>query len=541
VTSTQTSETRGRQNRRLISPVTLRILAINVLALGSLVAGTLYLDKYRENLIDAELTALATQAEMFAVALSEGAVAEATSGQYRVSKISHQMLRRLVQTTGTRARLFDANGRLVADSRRLARAGGAVDIEVLPPLDGDDTSLDGVFKKIDRVLGRWFGRLAYPPYRESTRQNARDYPEMIAALRGDYVKTVRAAGRDHIILGVAVPVQCYKQVLGALKLTIGSRRIEGALYEVRRDILQVFVVILAITVLLSIYLAGTIARPLRRLAAAAELMRRDHSRRHQIPDMTARGDEIGELSATLIDMTEALWQRMDAIERFAADVSHEIKNPLTSLRSAVETTARIKDPDQQRKLMTVIETDVLRLDRLISDISDASRIDAELSRAEIGEVDLGSMLLTLADIHNATTEDGPRVKLIGIGGAAWPICVSGNDGRLAQVFRNLLSNAASFSSKPGVITISATCGGDGVTIYIDDDGPGVTAGMEQMIFRRFYTERRDGEEFGSHSGLGLSISQQIVKTHGGSLTAANRIAKGGSVLGARFSVWMPTL
>ena len=538
--SMPTSETRDRPKRRLISPITLRILAINVLALGLLVAGTLYLDKYRENLIDAELTALATQAEMFAVALSEGAVAETASGQYRVSEISNQMLRRLVQTTGTRARLFGANGRLLADSRRLIGAGGAVDIEVLPPPDGDDTSLDGVLNTFDRVLGRWFGRPAYPPYRESARQHARDYPEIIAALGGDYVKTIRALDSNHILLGVAVPVQRYKQVLGALQLTKGSQGIEKALYEVRRDILQVFVVILAITVLLSIYLAGTIARPLRRLAAAAELVRRDHSRRHKIPDMTARGDEIGELSATLIDMTEALWQRMDAIERFAADVSHEIKNPLTSLRSAVETTARIKDPDQQRKLMTIIQEDVSRLDRLIGDISDASRLDAELSRGEIGEVDLNLMLLTLADIHNSTTEDGRRVELRGIGADASPLIVAGIEGRLAQVFRNLLSNAASFSPKPGTIAITAKRDGGGVAIDIDDDGPGVAAGMEQMIFRRFYTERRDHEKFGSHSGLGLSISRQIVETHGGTLTAANRIGDDGSVMGARFTVWIPT-
>ncbi len=538
--STPTSETRGRPKRRLISPITLRILAINVLALVLLVAGTLYLDKYRENLIEAELTALATQAEMFAVALSEGAIAETASGQYRVSEISHQMLRRLVQTTGTRARLFGANGRLVADSRRLVGAGGAVDIEELDLPGDDDTSLDGVLNMIDRVLGRWFGRAAYPPYRESTRQHARNYPEMIAALGGDYVKTVRAVGRDHIMLGVAVPVQRYKQVLGALQLTIGSRGIEKALYEVRRDILQVFVVILAITVLLSIYLAGTIARPLLRLAAAAERVRRDHSRQHKIPDMTARGDEIGELSATLIDMTEALWQRMDAIERFAADVSHEIKNPLTSLRSAVETTARIKDPDQQRKLMTIIQEDVSRLDRLIGDISDASRIDAELSRGELGEVDLNMMLLTLADIHNSTTEGGPRVELHGIGADAPALIVGGIEGRLAQVFRNLMTNAASFSPKSGIILISAKRDGDGLTVDIEDDGPGIAAGMEQTIFRRFYTERRDDEKFGSHSGLGLSISRQIVETHSGTLTAANRTADDGSVLGARFTVWLPT-
>jgi two-component system sensor histidine kinase ChvG len=308
-------------------------------------------------------------------------------------------------------------------------------------------------------------------------------------------------------------------------------------FETRRDILKVFSVTLLITVLLSIYLAGSIARPIRQLAAAAERVRRDHSRRHKIPDMARRNDEIGELAGSLKDMTEALWLRMDAIESFAADVAHEIKNPLTSLRSAVETTARLKDPEQQRKLMVIIQEDVTRLDRLISDISDASRLDAELSRAETGDVDLTAMLETLADIHNSTQTTGHPVQLQAK--ASLHVHVAGMEGRLAQVFRNLISNAQSFSPEDGAILVSLTTDGAYAVVQVDDDGRGIPAGKESAIFERFYTERPGGEKFGTHSGLGLSISRQIVEAHGGSIAATNRTGADGNVQGARFTVRLP--
>ena len=529
----------SRRRQRLLSPITRRILAINILALGFLGAGILYLDEYKENLIEAELAGLMTQAEMFAVALSEGAVARSPSGQYRVSEIPNQMVRRLVKTTGVRARLFGVNGRLVADSRLLVGSGGTVSIEVLPPPEGLESPLSRAFDLFERVADHIFGAKRYPKYTENSRQHARDYTEVVAALSGDYVKAVRALDRDHLILAVAVPVQRYKQVLGGLLVTKDSKGIDDALYETRRDILKVFAVALALTVLLSVYLAGTIARPLRRLALAAERVRHDHSRRHRIPDMADRDDEIGELAATLNDMTNALWKRMDAIDRFAADVAHEIKNPLTSLRSAVETTARLKDSAQQQKLMGIIQEDVGRLDRLISDISEASRIDAELSRAESEPTDIAGMLATLADIQNATSGlTGPRVVLARTDGAD-PLMISGIESRLAQVFRNLITNAATFSPSDGVISITISAEPLEVHIDVDDEGPGIPPGNEEKIFQRFYTERADSEKFGTHSGLGLSISQQIIEAHRGEIRAGNRFDKEGNVLGARFTVRLP--
>lgn len=529
--------TSRRRRERLISPITRRILAINMLALGLLVAGILYLDEYKDNLIEAELSALATQAEMFAVALSETPNSDIAGGQYRVSDITNQMVRRLVKTTGTRARLFNATGSLLADSRRLSGAGGSILIHELPPPEASEGLLGRALDVFDRVTGKIFGTPNYPPYTERARQHGRDYPEVVAALGGRYVKVVRTLNRDRLLLGVAVPVQRYKQVLGSLMLTKDSDAIDAAVFETRRDILKVFAVTLAITVLLSIYLAGSIARPIRQLAAAAERVRRDHSRRHKIPDMAKRDDEIGELAASLKDMTEALWLRMDAIESFAADVAHEIKNPLTSLKSAVETTARLKDPEQQRKLMSIIEEDVTRLDRLISDISDASRLDAELSRAETSDVDLTAMLETLADIHNTTQTTDHPVELTVTSGQR--VRVAGMEGRLAQVFRNLIANAQSFSPANGAIAVTLGIDDGFARIDVDDNGQGIPAGKEEAIFERFYTQRPGGEKFGTHSGLGLSISKQIVAAHGGTVAATNRLDGAGNVLGARFTVRLP--
>ena len=255
--------------------------------------------------------------------------------------------------------------------------------------------------------------------------------------------------------------------------------------------------------------------------------------------MADRDDEIGELAATLNDMTDALWKRMDAIDRFAADVAHELKNPLTSLRSAVETAARLKDSKQQQKLMGIIQDDVGRLDRLISDISEASRIDAELSRAESEPTDIAGMLAILAEIQSNTASlTGPRVVISRSDGTD-PLMVSGIESRLAQVFRNLITNAATFSPSDRVISITISAEPDEVRIDVDDEGPGIPLGNEKKIFQRFYTERAGSEKFGSHSGLGLSISQQIIEAHHGEICGGNRFDAEGKVLGARFTVRLP--
>ena len=253
--------------------------------------------------------------------------------------------------------------------------------------------------------------------------------------------------------------------------------------------------------------------------------------------MSHRRDEVGELSAALIDMTESLWTRLDAIERFAADVAHEIKNPLTSVRSAVETVARVDDPEQQKKLMSIILDDVQRLDRLISDISDASRLDAELSRAQTESVDLAQLLGALSETYDAVIEQKELKFELSL--PTRDIVVQGIEGRLGQVFRNLIANAISFSPPGGTIRLQVRPQSGAVEILVDDDGPGIPETKLAAIFDRFYSERPSDEKFGTHSGLGLSISKQIVEALGGQIAAENRRNSDGAVVGARFRVRLP--
>lgn len=530
--------------RKRLSPLTRRILAVNVLALGLLGLGLLYLGEYQKSLVSAQIDALRTQGEIFAAALGEGAVIDSLGeGEQLIPALGRQMMQRLVEPTHTRARLFDSDGKLLADSRVLRGPGGTVQINELPP-PGDDSLLERLATGLyDKVVAALPGQERYPPYREQPEQSAADYDEVQKALRGDVADAVRSERNGVLVLSVGVPVQRYKQVLGAVLLSSDSSEIDQAVRAVRFEILKVFVIALGITVLLSIYLAGTIARPIRRLAAAADRVRRGHGRQVLIPDFSGRGDEIGDLSAAFREMTSALWQRMDAIERFAADVAHEIKNPLTSLRSAVETAARVDDPQKQRKLLGVVLEDVQRLDRLITDISDASRLDAELSRVELEPVLIGRMLHALVDVHQATAGgNAPRLMLSlpgAVGAPEGDLPVLGIEGRLVQVFRNLIANAVSFSPPGAAIHIAAERRGDAVVIAIEDAGPGIPEGKLEAIFERFYSERPAGEKFGTHSGLGLSISKQIVEAHRGSIRAENRRDVDGSLIGARFVVRLP--
>jgi two-component system sensor histidine kinase ChvG len=534
-----------RPRRRRVSPLTLRILAVNILALALLGLGLLYLGKYETSLIETELQALKTQGEIFAAALGEGAVIDSMGeeGERLIPDLGRQMMRRLVEPTRTRARLFALDGQLIADSRLLRGPGGAVQIQELPAPQDRNFIVATAGAVYDWILGKLPGRAEWPVYRDNVAPKVQDYPEVGRALLGESGRAVRRdVANAGLQLSVAVPVQRYKQVLGAVMLSVGSADLEEAVRGVRLDILKVFFIALTVTVLLSLYLAGTIARPVRRLAAAAERVRRGQGRQVAIPDFSRRGDEIGDLSSALRDMTAVLWQRMGAIERFAADVAHEIKNPLTSLRSAVETAARIDDPVKQRRLLAIILEDVGRLDRLISDISDASRLDAELSRLEPAPVAVDRMLMALVELHETTAKDGePRMRL-GMpegGGRDGDFIVSGNEDRLVQVFRNLLANAISFSPPDGTITLALSRADGDIVLHIDDEGPGIPEAKVMAIFDRFYTERPAGEKFGTHSGLGLSISRQIIEAHRGTIRAENRRDAGGWLIGARFVVRLP--
>ncbi len=525
--------------RHAMSPITRRILAVNILALLILAAGMLYLADYRRGLISAELAALRTQTELFAAALGEGtAMADAAGVEAFVPTVTTRMVRRLVEASGTRARLFSDDGTLLADSRLLVGPGGTVQIEELPPPPTSEQRLNQVLEAVVRMFDRRPETGGLEIYMEKPVEVAADYSEIMLALQGEVADGVRAVPSGGTMLSVAAPVQRYKQVLGALMLSKSSREIDAAVLDVRLEILKIFAGTLVVTVLLSLYLAGTIARPLLRLAAAAERVRRDRSLEHTIPDFSTRSDEIGVLALALREMTEALRLRMGAIERFAADVAHEIKNPLSSLRSAVETAARVNDPEQRRKLLGIIEDDVCRLDRLINDISDASRLDVELARAQAIPVNLRDLFAVLVDITEVVATQRNVHLRVDMPGQQ-PLVVRGLETRLVQVFRNLLANALSFSPPGGQVRIRTVCDKTTVITEVVDDGPGIPEGKEKSIFERFYTERPLGEKFGTHSGLGLSISKQIVEALEGTIYAENRRRRDGTVCGARFVVRLP--
>jgi two-component system, OmpR family, sensor histidine kinase ChvG len=531
---------RGGLRRRPLSPLTGRILAVNVLALGILAGGFLYLGKYQASLIDQQIESLKTQAKIFAAALGEGAVLDsANDNEVLLPDLARQMMRRLVEPTQTRARLFDVKGDIIADSRIL-RGPGAIQVQALPPPDTESLLMRAADRMYDWVLGRFPHRGDFPIYRERAVPHANDYLEVEEALGGGTGTAIRRdPATDGLVFSVAVPIQRFKQVLGAVMLSTDSREIQNELRNVRLELLRIFGVALLVTVLLSLYLAGTIARPIRRLAAAAERARGRRAR-VEIPDFTRRRDEIGDLSGALREMTDAIWQRMSAIEHFAADVAHEIKNPLSSLRSAVETATRIEDSANRKRLMAIILDDVERLDRLITDISDASRLDAELSRIELAPVDVAAMLGALAEIHQATrAEDAPHLVLE-LPERGRQLIVPAIESRLSQVFRNVIANAVSFSPGRGEIRLRARQDGRAVLVTVDDDGPGIPEEKLTTIFDRFYSERPAGEKFGTHSGLGLSISKQIVEAHRGMIWAENRKESDGKVVGARFCIRLPS-
>ncbi len=538
---------RRRSATRRHSPLTRRILLLNIVPVALLTLGAVYLSDYEEELIDAELASLAVQGEMVAAGIGEVAVA---GGETTVNRLdadaARQLLTRLVRPTGVRARLFSETGELLGDSAVLSEA-GRIHVMPLPPPEEPATVEPELGERIGDWLARQLSRAdRFPEYVDRAVPTLRDFPEAASALRGFNASAVRMASDGRLILSAAVPVQRYKQVLGALMLTRDNRAIAASLREVRYDMMVIAAAALGITVLLSLYLAGTITQPIVRLARAADEVRLARESRPEIPDLGKRGDEIGDLNDALRSMTDALWQRINTIESFAADVAHELKNPLTSLRSAIEMAARPDlDPDRREKLMAIVMDDINRLNRLISDISDASRLDAELMRGEVKPVDLNALLSDMVRHYAVTASQKSGVEVEFRLAANPPFAAHGHDGRYGQVFRNVIDNALSFSPSGSriVVELSREPRGGPFVVTIDDEGHGIPDENLESIFQRFYSERPT-EHFGQHSGLGLSICRQIMETYGGSISASNRRATtnepgGGRVLGARFTIRVP--
>ena len=549
--------------RAATSSLTRRIVFLNLAALIALVAGILYLNQFRAGLIDTRVQSLLVQGQIIAAAIAAQATVETDgitidpdkllelqAGQsgspYRLEATDFPinpervapLLRRLISPTRTRARIYDTDGSLLLDSRGLYMR-GLIQTFDLPPLGSEKN----IFERWWDSVKLWYRRGEWAVYREIGSANGREYTEVASALNGLSASVVRVGEDGGLIVSVAVPVQRYRAILGSLQLSTESGDIDAIVQAERMGILRVFLVASVITVLLSILLASTIAGPVRRLAAAAEKVRRGVKyRRAEIPDLGNRKDEIGHLARVLSDMTNALFKRMEAIEAFAADVAHELKNPLTSLRSAVETLPIARTDEQRARLLGVIKHDVRRLDRLITDISDASRLDAELARGATDPVDVGRLLETVVAIAQETrvTHKG-RIQLA-LEHRRWgknAFFVLGHDSRLGQVFNNLVDNALSFSPADGSIRVHARRTSAGIVVTVDDDGPGIRAESMETIFERFYTDRPEADEFGQNSGLGLAITRQIVEAHRGTITAENRIAADGRIEGARFTVVLP--
>jgi two-component system sensor histidine kinase ChvG len=341
-----------------------------------------------------------------------------------------------------------------------------------------------------------------------------------------------------LLVTVVEPVVHGGHNVGTIRLTRDAREVDKSLQEVRTSILGLFALALLLTILLSWYMSFTIAGPILHLADAARAMRGGQSRSGAVPAaLLRRRDEIGDLGHALAATAQGLWARMDAIERFAADVAHEIKNPLSSIRSAIDTLRRVEDPRHQAKLFAIIQEDVVRLDRLITDISDASRVDAELSRTPTQPIDVAQLLTTLAEIAEATRDDNDPRIIVDV--PATPLMVQAVEGRLVQVLRNLIGNAESFSPPGGRIYLRARETGSMAEICIEDEGPGIPDGNLEHVFDRFYSERPVGESFGRHSGLGLSISRQIIEALQGRIGGENRRDEAGNVVGARFVLRLP--
>jgi two-component system, OmpR family, sensor histidine kinase ChvG len=547
---------------RFSSSLTRRIVVLNLGGLVVLVVGFLLLDQFRADLIEARIQSLTIQADIIAAAISASATGDTDSITIDPDKLLQlapgesvapsqsdedaiqfsinpalvgPFLHRLVTPTHTRARIYDSDGRLLLDSRSFSARGGVVRSD-LP----DASERRGFADRIVARLRGFFSTAVAPRTDDPWATNGKTMPEVAGGLQGKTQSLVRVNDEGETIVSVGVPIQRMMATRGALQLSTQGGDIDRVITSARLAQLRFFLVLAVVMLVLSLSLANTIAEPVRRLADAAERVRRGIRSRQQIPDFTARSDEIGHLSRALRDMTQALYNRLDAIESFAADVAHELKNPLTSMRSALETLPRVSAGHSRDRLIAVMQHDVRRLDRLISDISDASRLDAELARGEAGPVDVAALLRAVVSMaQDSPRSSGARVDLSVPSrrgkSANADYFVLGHDSRLAQVVTNLIDNACSFSEPGGVVRITLERSparaqpeggtpGDNIVITVDDDGPGIPPHALERIFERFYTDR-PSQGFGQNSGLGLSISRQIVEAHGGRIWACNRPAQ----------------
>jgi two-component system sensor histidine kinase ChvG len=496
------------------------IIALNLVGLAILIVGALILNEFRRGLVEARTDSLRTQGELIANVIAIGATRGSPEPALEPQRAS-DLLQALFIPRSQRARLFDAQGELIADSYLVA---DRVEQSALPPAHRRDALRLPLSERSDK-----------PDPRLEAAAKAELSREVSVALSGRRIGDMRVSATGERVVSVSLPIQNVRAVLGVLTLEAGD--VDQIIAAQRLAMLPFILVAIMATIFSSLLLSRMIAQPVLRLARAADRVRLSRARAISLPDLSGRDDELGDLTRSLESMTDTLSTRMDAIERFAADVAHEIRNPLTSIRSAIDTLPLVKEQSARNRLMAILQQDVGRLDRLITDISNASRLDAELSREPPRPLDVGRLLGELTNLYNASAKPGDiGVRLVAE--PQEPLLVSGREGPLSQVFRNLIDNARSFSPPDGEVRVRAWRAGRQVLASIEDQGPGVPSENLETVFERFYTSRPKGAAFGGNSGLGLSIARQIVEAHGGRIWAEN-LGEGDAVDGARFVVSLP--
>jgi len=495
------------------------IIALNVLGLAVLIVGALVLNELRQGLVNARIDSLTTQGELMASIIDQAATVGEPFPQMDPANAS-VVLQMLANPKTQRARLFDPSGRSIADSALVA---DRVEEKALPPA---------------RKRGETPMSLSLRPHRASAVAEAQKAlkAEVAQALQGRPVAVLRRSENGDRVVSVSIPIQRVQAVLGVL--TLEANDVDQIIARERMAQVPFYLIAIAVSLASSLLLTQLIAQPVRRLARAADRVRLAGARAISLPDLARRDDELGDLTRSLEAMTQALSERMDAIESFAADVAHEIKNPLTSLRSAVETLDLVTEPEARSRLLKILQNDVQRLDRLVTDISNASRLDAELSRDAPKPIDLERLVADIVGLYQATAKPGDVQVVLHRSGAIEPLRVLGREGSLGQVFRNLIDNARSFSPAGGEVVVALQKAAGRVIATVSDSGPGIPAENLETIFERFYTSRPKGAAFGGNSGLGLSIARQIAEAHGGTLQAQNRVVDG-KVIGAIFLLFLP--
>ena len=533
---------RGGPRRSLLtSRLTRNIFLSNLIGLIILVAGSLAMNRFQDGLIQAKLENLRTLASTITTVMGDDATGYGSAAKLDVEN-ARQVLRGVNVPERWRVRLHDRSGQLIADTDSLD---DTISVSSLDPIITDipEPSAGEVWRE---RIESWVSKTAHNlPWRQKRRDSLRRdlKGDIRKALEGDDMLGQRYDDKDELIVTVSLPVQRVQQVLGVV--TVESSDVDDIVNAERKALAPIIGLAFLATLLSSLALTLFITLPMRKLARAAEIVTRSSRKRDAIPDLSNRRDEIGDLSSVMRDMTQGLYSRIDDIANFAADVAHEIKNPLTSLRSASDTLLVAKTEEQREKLITIIQQDVSRMDRLITDISKASKVDANLARDTAQTLDVAEIVNNIAEFYAQTRSgEGASVRNITELESEDPVFIRAFETPFAQVLRNLIDNALTFSPMDGEVRINVQLedmdAGERVIITVDDDGPGIPSDNLETVFERFYTQRPKGTQFGSHSGLGLAICRQIIMAHKGTIWAENRqSAANKEVEGARFIVNIP--